>query len=198
MAFSQGTMLAGRRARYNDTLGGDEMILAVLLMAVAPTEAALFDPATGYRIASYRSVIPAPPPNVPRLEDAQAARAYDGGKALFVDFTPAAGAVRDPANGTWRLAEPHDTLPGAHWFPEAGRGNADPAIDRWLAIGMKRLAHGSRNRPIVAFCLADCWMSWNGAWKLRRLGYGDVRWYANGIDGWKELGRPLTPAMPER
>ena len=173
------------------------MLATLLLMAAAPSEPALFDSVTGYRIASYRGVIPAPPPGVRRVDDAQAVLAHDDGKALFVDFTPAAGAVRDPESGSWRLAEAHDSIPGAHWFPEAGRGQADPAIDRWLADRLKRLTHGSRRPPIVAFCLADCWMSWNGGWKIRRLGYAHVAWYANGIDGWKEIGRPLAPIMPE-
>jgi PQQ-dependent catabolism-associated CXXCW motif protein len=173
------------------------LIAALLLIVAAPADPALFDPLTGYRITSYRGVIAAPPPGVRRLEDKAAARAHDAGRALFVDFTPAPGAVRDPAGGGWRLAEPHDTLPGAHWFPEAGRGRADPAIEAWLAAGLKRLTHGSRTHPIIAFCLADCWMSWNASWKIRRLGYTHVLWYANGIDGWKEMGRPLASAIPE-
>lgn len=173
------------------------MLAALLLMAAALADPALFDPATGYRIAAYRGVIASPPPGVERLEDDGAMQARDAGKALFLDFTPAAGAVRDPASGAWHLAEPHDTIPGAHWFPEAGRGPANPAIDRWFVAGLKRLTHGSRRRPIVAFCLADCWMSWNASWKIRRLGYRDVAWYANGIDGWKETGRPLEPVVPE-
>lgn len=174
------------------------MFAALLLALVPSSDAALFDPATGYRVATYRGVVPAPPPGVPRLSDAEAAEAHDAGNTLFIDVTPARGAIRDPASGTWRLAEPHETIVGAHWFPEAGRGSPDPAIDRWFAQGMARLAQGSRRRPIVAFCLADCWMSWNASWKLRRLGYRHVAWYANGIDGWREAGRALSPAMPER
>jgi PQQ-dependent catabolism-associated CXXCW motif protein len=174
------------------------MLVALLLMVAAPVDATLFDPATGYRVASYRGVVPAPPPGVERLDDAGAERAYTAGRALFLDFTPAAGAVRDPDSGAYRVAEPHDTIPGAHWFPEAGRGPMNPEIDRWLSEGLTRLTHGSHRRPIVAFCLADCWMSWNASWKIRRLGYRNVAWYANGIDGWRELGRPLSPATPER
>jgi PQQ-dependent catabolism-associated CXXCW motif protein len=173
------------------------MFAALLLALAAPADAASFDPATGYRIAAYRGVVPAPPPGVPRLDDRQAAEKHDRGKALFVDFTPATGAVHDTDTGVWRLAEPHDTIPGAHWFPEAGRGPPDPTIERWLANGLHRLTRGSRRHPIVAFCLADCWMSWNASWKIRRLGYTHVAWYANGIDGWKDLGRPLVPATPE-
>ena len=140
------------------------MIVALLLALAAPGDAALFDPVTGYRIASYRGVIHEAPPGIHRLSDADAVRAHAGGKALFIDLTPAPGASRDPATGAWHLAEGHDTISGAHWFPNAGRGDADAATDRWLARGIARLTHGSRRRPIVAFCLADCWMSWNASW----------------------------------
>lgn len=174
------------------------MIVALLFALAGPGDAALFDPVTGYRIASYRGVIHEAPPGVRRLSDADAARAHARGGALFLDFTPAPGAMRDPATGAWRLAEAHDTIPGAHWFPNAGRGDADPVIDAWLARGIARLTHGSHRDPIVAFCLADCWMSWNASWKIRQLGYRDVAWYANGIDGWKEMGLPLSTRPPER
>lgn len=176
------------------------MIAVLLLALAAPTRAepALFDPVTGYRIAAYRGVVPGPPPGVRRIGDGGALSAFRKGRALFVDVTPAPGAVRDGVTGDWRLAEPHATIPGAHWFPEAGRGPPDAAIDPWFADGVRRLTRGSRRRPIVIFCLADCWMSWNGAWKLRRLGYADVTWYANGVDGWTEISQPLSPARPER
>lgn len=174
------------------------MFAAFLLALAVPGDAGLFDPVTGYRIASYRGVIREAPPGVRRFSDVDAARAHERGEVLFVDVTPADGAVRDPASGAWRLAEPHDTIPGAHWFPEAGRGPANPVVDQWFVDGLKRLTHGSRRRPIVAFCLADCWMSWNASWKIRRLGYRDVGWYANGIDGWRDMGRTEIAKKPER
>jgi len=51
-------------------------------------------------------------------------------------------------------------------------------------------------RTLIVFCLADCWMSWNAAWRLSRAGYRDVRWFAEGADGWRDLGRPLAPMIP--
>jgi rhodanese-related sulfurtransferase len=40
-------------------------------------------------------------------------------------------------------------------------------------------------------------MSWNAARRLRALGYTDVRWLAEGTDGWREAGLPLVEARPE-
>jgi hypothetical protein len=33
---------------------------------------------------------------------------------------------------------------------------------------------------LIVFCLADCWMRRNAAWRLSRVGYRDVRWFAEG------------------
>ena len=75
-----------------------------------------------------------------------------GRGAVLVDVYPAEGGVRDPATGRWRLVVPHSTIPGAAWFPEAGRGRLDPAIERWLLDGITRLA---RAKPGVGVLLLD-------------------------------------------
>ena len=51
-------------------------------------------------------------------------------------------------------------------------------------------------RTLIVFCLADCWMSRNAAWRLSRACKRDVRWFAEGADGWRDLGRPLAPMIP--
>jgi PQQ-dependent catabolism-associated CXXCW motif protein len=120
----------------------------------------------------------------------------DGERALLIDVLPAEGGHRD-ADGTWHLARPRPSIPGAHWFPEAGRGVLEPAIAHWFERGVARLTKGDRQRMIVTFCLADCWMSWNAARRLHALGYTNVHWLAEGTDGWRELGLPLADAVPE-
>ena len=172
--------------------------LTVASMIVVPqplaSQAVLFDPVTGYRLTQYRGVVDRVPEGVSRLDVQQAIARH--GSAIFIDVTPAEGAARD-ANGGWHLATPHATIPGAHWFPEAGRGILAPGIAPWFNRGVSRLTKGRHNRPIVVFCLADCWMSWNAALRLRRAGYTDVGWFADGIDGWKEGGRRTFKVAPE-
>jgi PQQ-dependent catabolism-associated CXXCW motif protein len=174
------------------------MIATLWLLLALPTDPGSFDPVTGYRIAHYRGVVPAAPEGVRRIDDAEVLSLQRHRAALFLDVTPADGGHRDADSGAWHLAEQHETIPGAHWFPEAGRGVVDPAIAAWFDAGVARLAHGEHRRPIVIFCRADCWMSWNAAIRLHRAGYRDVRWYANGADGWRDLGRPLSALTPER
>ena len=174
------------------------MMLALLMTLAAataqPASDADFDPDTGYRIAHYRGVIPHPPEGISHIAVDEVAKLH----AVLIDVTPAEGAVRDPTTGRWRLAEPHQSIPGAHWFPEAGRGRLEPDIERWFLSGVERLAGRHPDKPIVVFCLADCWMSWNASLRLRRAGFPHVRWFAEGIDGWRESGRVVRFVQPNR
>jgi PQQ-dependent catabolism-associated CXXCW motif protein len=169
--------------------------LLALTAAAATVPDARFDPHTGYRIAEYRGIIPEPPPGVRRIDAAAVARLVDAGRATLIDVVPAEGAVRE-VDGRWRLAREQRGIPGAAWFPEAGRGRIDPAIERWFLNGVARLRAAEPRRTLIVFCLADCWMSWNAAWRLKRAGYAQVRWFADGADGWRELGRPLVSMTP--
>ena len=174
------------------------MVLLRLFAAVAlttlPTQDTAFDPASGYRIAAYRGVVPGPPPGIARIT--ATAVAALGDKVILIDVVPADGGVRDPKTGRWRLARPAASIPGAHWFPEAGRGVLAPGIERWLLDGVRTLARRHSGRPIVVFCLADCWMSWNAALRLHRAGVRPIRWFAEGSDGWRDLGKPLAAVAP--
>lgn len=168
-------------------------LLILALAAAAPD--GLFDEATGYRLAMYRAVVPEAPPGVRRIDAAAVARLVDARRALLIDVVPAEGGVRRP-DGSWRLAREELGIPGTAWFPEAGRGRIDPAIEAWFLRGVARLSARHAGQPIVVFCLADCWMSWNAALRLHRAGHADVRWFAEGADGWRDLGRPLKPMTP--
>ena len=173
--------------------------IALLLPAAAfaaPVAAPPFDISTGYRTALYRAVVPSPPPGVRRIDAKGVAKLLERRGAILVDVYPAEGGVRGPATGRWRLAKEHRTIPGSAWFPEAGRGAPDPAIERWLLTGLTDLVRAKPGRPIVLFCLADCWMSWNASLRLKRAGFKDVRWFGEGADGWRDLGRSLVPITP--
>ncbi len=183
------------------------MIFAAAWLAAAPAiaqsgappsgDAPLFDPITGYRLAHYRGVVTTVPEGVRRIDVTQARTAWRAG-ALFLDVNPAPGARRDPESGRWTLAEPHASIPRAHWFAESGRGVLAPEVERGLLLGVHRLSARRPNRAIVVFCQADCWMSWNAALRLHRAGFRDVQWFAEGLDGWKEAGLAVSPAIPER
>lgn len=152
--------------------------------------------ADGYRIAHYRAPTRQPPHGVTRIAPAAAAQLRADRDALFIDVVPAEGGHRG-ADGRWRLASERLSIPGAHWFPESGRGALPPDIASWFTRGVARLSKRRKDRPIVVFCLADCWMSWNAARRLKTLDYTQVWWLSEGTDGWRDMGLPLLPVIPE-
>lgn len=175
-------------------------IVLALLLPIAAHAAAqpatLFDGA-GYRIARYRAPVDRDPAPARRIAP-QAVRALAARQAaLLIDVLPAEGATRDPATGTWHLAEPHETIPGARWFPNVAAGVPDPWL--WHGFAARILVWQRRHpgAPIIVFCRIDCWMSWNAARRLARSGVRHVRWFAEGIEGWREAGGALTPVVPE-
>lgn len=148
------------------------------------------DPVTLYRIDRPRSPVPGPPEGVAALDAAGVARLAP--HALLIDVSPVEAGRRDPATGRWTLLAPARSIPHALWFPEAGRAPGHPAIIAHFLGLVPALAAG---RPVIVFCLADCWMSWNAALRLHRAGL-NVAWYGAGRDGWAASGRPLAPVIP--
>ncbi len=166
-----------------------------LPVAANPPDPALFD-AEGYRAARYRSPVRADPAPAQTITLAAALALVPGETALFLDVTPAEGGVRDPASGTWALSEPHHTIPGALWYPETGRAPVDPLLWQALETKVREARRAAPERPVVLFCRIDCWMSWNAARRLARLGIANVHWLAEGTDGWHAAGRALAVAVP--
>ncbi|MBA4092105.1 MAG: rhodanese [Sphingobium sp.] len=171
------------------------LVAALLIASPVIAQEPLFNPA-GYRVAHYRTPVRQAPVGVGRIAPAAAAQLVAGRDALFIDVLPAEGGHRE-AGGRWRLAAPHESIPGAHWFPEAGRGELAPGIAPWFAQGVARLTMGRRDAMLILFCRADCWMGWNAARRLRTAGYTNVWWLAEGTDGWSDLKKPLSRAQPD-
>lgn len=169
------------------------LIPAALTALMPPPAGAegVFDPATGLRIAAYRAPVPDSVPGG-RVVDAETVARMAADDALLIDAMAAPGH-RIARDGTWIVAEPHGTIPGAHWLPEIGRGRPDPRI----AAGLRAaLADCPKTRPIVLFCKTDCWMSWNAVQHVAALGHRDIGWYPGGIDDWTDNGRALQPVEP--
>lgn len=172
------------------------VLLSLFAATAGAAQAPLFD-AQGYRIDRYRAPVTAAPDGVRRVDTAAVKRLIDGGAALVIDAMPATGVGYDPQTGAWRLSERHEHIPGSLWYPEIGRGVLDPRVDRWFDRLLAAARHGGRPMPIVFYCRADCWMSWNAAKRARERGYPEVLWFPEGIEGWAEAGLSLTPADPQ-
>ena len=173
-------------------------LLAAPAMAETSAEAvarrpALFHPETGYRIDRQRSPTPEDVPGGRRIS---ATQVRDRCEALRIDVFGARQSRYDELDGTWLVGEPRLSLPGAVWLPEVGRGTLSTEMERYFADNLERLTGGDRAHPVVFFCVADCWMSWNAVRRAAALGYTDLHWFREGTDGWLDEGLDLAPVDP--
>ena len=85
----------------------------------------------------------------------------------------------------------HSTLPGAIWL----RGAGSARYNKLGSLHMK-ITGGDLSRPVVVFCLsAECWLSYNAALRLKKIGYKNVFWYRGGTEAWKQAGLPTMTAV---
>lgn len=155
-----------------------------------------FDAVTGYRIKRYQAATPDQPPAGKRVWIDEIDRLIRERSAILLDVAPIVGAGYDPQTGVWRMNAPHETLPGAVWLAEVGRGVIDPVVARYLHVRLDELTGGDMTRAVVVFCHADCWMAWNAVKRIAALGYTSLYWFPEGTDGWRDWDRALTPARP--
>ena len=154
------------------------------------------DPASGFRISHYRAVVPDTAPGATRVGTKEVETIYKDGKAAFIDVVPSTGAGFDPDTGEWRLSERHANIPGSKWLPDVGRGAPGAVLESYFMANLASLTGGDKAHPILIYCQADCWMSWNAVKRAATYGYANIYWYPDGIDGWAEWDNPTAPAVP--
>jgi PQQ-dependent catabolism-associated CXXCW motif protein len=169
-------------------------LLACLLPAAVLAEA-VPEPA-GYREAPYRGPTPATLQGATVVTTAEAHALWEGGGVAFLDVLPREERPADLPDGTLWRDRPHESIPGATWLPNVGYAQLSPPETAYLAAGLEAATGGDPSRPVLFFCRAECWMSWNAARRAVEWGYGDVRWYPEGIDGWTEAGHPTETLAP--
>jgi PQQ-dependent catabolism-associated CXXCW motif protein len=149
-----------------------------------------------YRQSDYRAPTPATLKGARVLTTEEAAAMWRGGDAAFIDVLPQAPRPKDlPADVVWR-DKPRSDIPGSLWLPDTGYGELAPVMLDYFRRGLDRALAG-RQRPLVFYCLKDCWMSWNAARRALALGYTNVDWYPEGSDGWAAAGLPVEKRTPE-
>ena len=98
----------------------------------------------------------------------------------------------------WLPGKPRYSLPGSVWLPNVGYGSLDQEMQLYFKTRLNELTRGDKGRPLVFFCIADCWMSWNALKRAYEYGYTNLYWYKNGTDGWEENGlstQKIEPVM---
>ena len=171
--------------------------LAVALIApiAASADEAAPEPES-YRQSDYRAPTPATLKGARVLTTEEAAAMWRTGDGAFIDVLPQAPRPKNlPADVVWR-DKPRFDIPGSLWLPDTGYGELASVMLDYFRRGLDE-ALGGRTRPLVFYCLKDCWMSWNAAKRALALGYANVAWYPEGSDGWAAAGLPVEKRAPE-
>ena len=144
-----------------------------------------------FRNENYRAPTPTTLRGARVVSTAEAQALWQTRSAAFVDVMP---HVPRPANlpaGTLWRDKPRMNIPGSIWLPDTGYGELSIAAEDYLHRELRQITGGDRAKPVVFYCLRDCWMSWNVAKRAVSCGYTGVVWYPEGTDGWQDAGLPL-------
>jgi quinoprotein dehydrogenase-associated probable ABC transporter substrate-binding protein/PQQ-dependent catabolism-associated CXXCW motif protein len=164
--------------------------------AQAAAEVGVPEP-TGYRMDSYRGPTPATLKGATVVDTAGLQRLMAERQPVLIDALPRQRKPADrPADQLWIEPERRD-IPGSVWLANSGYGELPPETARWFADELARLTRGDKTRPIVFYCDRQCWMSWNAARRaVTELGYQNVYWYPDGVQGWQAAGQALVTTRP--
>ena len=166
------------------------VLLGTFLLAGGPAEPVAELP--GYRMHDYKAPTPATLAGARVLSTAQARALWENKAAVFVDVMPQPPRPSGlPAGTLWQPKVRRD-IPGSLWLPDVGYGALAAPMAAYFARNLRPL----RGRPLVFYCLASCWHSWNAAKRALALGYTMVAWYPGGTDAWEAAGLPLAANTP--
>ncbi|MCW2237818.1 rhodanese-like domain-containing protein [Azospirillum canadense] len=171
---------------------GTALLLAFLSGAALATEPVPIP--DGYRMANYRSPTPAELPGAVTVDTAQARALVEAGGALPVNVLKLDRSTLP--GGPWIVPKPFPQIPGGVWLPNVGLGALTPELEGYFRGRLEDLTKGDRDRGLMFYCLADCWMSWNAAKRALAMDYRRVYWFRDGMDGWAEAGLPTEEAKP--
>ncbi len=171
-------------------------LMLVVLSVAGPGVRAEPPEPQGYRMDNYRAPTPATVAGGAALDTPRARQLWKDGGAVWIDVL---GAPHRPANlpasAVW-LPVPRRDIPGSLWLPDIGRGEISDKLEAYFHTNLEQATKGRRDAPVVFYCLANCWMSWNAAKRAASWGYRHVYWYRDGTDGWEAVKLPLAIATP--
>jgi len=170
--------------------------LFLFAAAASATEGVGWPEGGGYRTHDYRAPTPLTVPGGRMIDTDEARALLDRRDVVWVDMLPAPRRPEGLAPGSLWRPSPRLGIPGSVWLPEAGRGVLPAETEAWFRDSLARATGGDLGRPVVFYCLADCWMSWNAAKRAASLGHREVLWYRDGTDGWEAAGLPTEVLHP--
>lgn len=149
----------------------------------------------GYRMERYRAPVPATLAGATVLSTADLQKLIAERQPILIDVLPKQRRPQNrPEDKLW--VEPaREHIPGSVWLPNVGYGELSAEFAEYFRAELERLTGGNKDAPLVFYCDANCWMSWNAAKRaMQELGYRNVYWYPEGVQGWRNAGLQLAEA----
>jgi quinoprotein dehydrogenase-associated probable ABC transporter substrate-binding protein/PQQ-dependent catabolism-associated CXXCW motif protein len=179
----------------------DEQDRPITSGGAAPRGSDVPEPA-GYRMKKYRAVVPATLAGATVLSTAALQRLIAERKPILIDVLSKQRKPKSRDRTQLWIEPKRENLPGSVWLPNVGLGELSPDLAEYFSTELMQLTEGDKSRPVVFYCDSNCWMSWNAAKRaMVELGYTQVYWYPDGVQGWKAAGQPTivakAVAMPE-
>jgi PQQ-dependent catabolism-associated CXXCW motif protein len=119
------------------------------------------------------------------------------GKAVVIDVSNTPRRPAELAPGAPWLPVPHRAIPDALWLPGVGAGALTQEFDDFYRGRLQRATAGNLEAPLIIYCHANCWLSWNAAKRAIGYGYRRVFWFPEGIEGWTAADRQTRVAAPQ-
>jgi PQQ-dependent catabolism-associated CXXCW motif protein len=171
------------------------VVMSVASIAKQSGDSELFDRATGYRISAIRASVPS------KIEGGKMI-SLDALEELIVKDKPLLiDVMSDEPSTLYRYsfgllgkAIDRKNIPGSLWIPKIGQGKITDAEEKELKSTLNLLTDGDVHKPMVYYCLSDCWVSWNAARRAIAMGYKQVYWFKDGTNVWNDAGLELVPA----
>ena len=148
----------------------------------------------GYRIQRYRS--PTPP-------HSQFAQTLDTQGVITLRESNPDVVLLDVQPIAWsgkfiqKKGRERKNIEGSIWLPNVGLGELEDSWSEYFQKNLEKMTSSDKSQPIILYCTADCWMSWNAIKRAHEWGYTELYWLRNGTDGWLEAGFEVVTAKPE-
>jgi PQQ-dependent catabolism-associated CXXCW motif protein len=173
------------------------LLLATGLLGwTAPLYAADVPEPDGYRMEEYRAPVPATLKGARVVTTEEAEALWRNKQAVFFDVMPNAPKPANLPEGTiWRDKARND-IPGSVWLANVGYGEINAETAAYFRAGIAAAVGTNTSKPLLFYCMTNCWMSWNAAKRAVEWGYAPVLWYPSGSDGWENAKLPLEENRP--
>ena len=149
----------------------------------------------GYRTERYREPTPATLEGATVVDTPALQRLVASEQPVLIDVMAKELETAD-AQAAWE-PPPREHVAGSVWLPNVGLGSLAPEFMAYFEDSLATLTEDDPARPLVFYCDINCWMGYNAAKRaVRELGYSNVYWYPEGVQGWQSAGLEVVEAEP--